>query len=70
MDSSEYFYLIIIVYIIYSYTQFCSVNPSEYAKLIDGIDGIDGKRVSLKYSSAALSLYTKAFREVAVKYCK
>ena len=57
----------------YIYVYLWSINPSKYAKLtvgIVGIDGIVGKRVSLKYSYAALSLCTKAFREVAVKYCK
>ena len=27
----------------YIYTRFWSINPSEYAKLTVGIDGIDGK---------------------------
>ena len=54
----------------YIYTHFWFVNPFKCTKLIVGIDGIDGKGISLNNSSVILSLYTKAFREVAVKFCK
>ena len=47
----EYFYVIIIVYLMYFYAYFYSVNPFEYAKLIVGIVGIDGKSLLSKIKS-------------------